>query len=197
MLHPCPCLQRCLLGRAATEGAHKRGLVPLFPRGRGTSITPRRPPLEQAGTRQPGSCTTFPAAPSCCRGNPAAKRARGAACTGPGLSSSPGGQRGVPCHGQPGWSPGATGGWERSPGAHRACRGCPGAGRGWGAHLDVPVVRRGLVELLAQLEGDLGVLEGALGLHGDLAAVQLDDGGGLGEAGHLPRGEAHAWGGAG
>lgn len=64
-------------------------------------------------------------------------------------------------------------------------------GRGLGAHLDVPVVRRGLVKLLAQLEADLCVLEGALGLHCDLVARHLDDGGGFGEAGHLPGGEAH------
>lgn len=60
-------------------------------------------------------------------------------------------------------------------------------------HLDVPVIGRGLIELLAQLEADLCVFEGALGLHRHLVAIHLDDGGGFGQAGHLPGGKAHPW----
>jgi len=57
--------------------------------------------------------------------------------------------------------------------------------------LDLPAVGGGLVELLSQLEGDLGVLEGALGLDRHRVSRHLDDGGGLGLGGHLAHGEAH------
>lgn len=59
-------------------------------------------------------------------------------------------------------------------------------------HLDLPVVGRGLVELLPQLERELRILEGALGLEGHLVAIHRDDGGGFGHVAHLPGGEAHA-----
>lgn len=54
------------------------------------------------------------------------------------------------------------------------------------AHLDVAVVRRGLVELLSQLGGDLRVPEGALGLHHDLVTVLADDDRRFGDVAHLP-----------
>lgn len=61
------------------------------------------------------------------------------------------------------------------------------------SHLAVPVVGGALVKLLPQLEGDLGVLEGALGADDHLVALLADDDGGLGHVAHLPGGEAHAW----
>lgn len=76
-------------------------------------------------------------------------------------------------------------------------RGAKGKGRREAApqfpHLDMPVIGRGLIELLIQLEADLCVLEGAMGLHRHLVAIHLDDGGGFGQAGHLPGGKAHPW----
>lgn len=59
-------------------------------------------------------------------------------------------------------------------------------------HLDLPVVGGGLVKLLPQLERELRILEGALGLEGHLVALHRDDGGGFGDITHLPGGEAHA-----
>lgn len=65
----------------------------------------------------------------------------------------------------------------------------------WTPHLDLPVVGGGLIELLPQLEGQLCVLDGALGLHRHLVSFRGDDGGGLGHDAHLACGEAHACGG--
>lgn len=61
------------------------------------------------------------------------------------------------------------------------------------SHLAVPVISGALVKLLPQLEGDLSVLEGALGADDHLVALLADDDGGLGDVPHLPGGEAHAW----
>lgn len=58
-------------------------------------------------------------------------------------------------------------------------------------YLAAPVVSRALVELLSQLEGDLRVLEGALGADQHLVAVLADDHGRLGHVADLPGGEAH------
>ena len=61
------------------------------------------------------------------------------------------------------------------------------------AHLAVPVVSGGFVELLSQLEGNLCVLEGALGANHHLVALLADDHGRLGHVPNLPGGKAHAW----
>ena len=58
-------------------------------------------------------------------------------------------------------------------------------------YLAAAVIRRGLVKLLSQAEGDLGVLEGALGLDHQLFPVLADHHRGLGHVAHLPGGEAH------
>lgn len=57
------------------------------------------------------------------------------------------------------------------------------------AHLDVAIVRRGLVKLLSQLGGELRVPEGALGLHHHFVAVLADDDRRLGDVAHLPGGK--------
>lgn len=57
----------------------------------------------------------------------------------------------------------------------------------------VPVICGGFVELLPQLEGDLGVFEGALGADDHLVALLTDDDGGLGHVPDLPGGKAHTW----
>lgn len=57
----------------------------------------------------------------------------------------------------------------------------------------VPVICGGFVELLPQLEGDLGVFEGALGADDHLVALLADDDGGLGHVPDLPGGKAHTW----
>lgn len=64
---------------------------------------------------------------------------------------------------------------------------------GINAYLAVPVISGALVELLPQFEGDLSVLEGALGADEHLVALLADDDGGLGHVSHLPGGKAHAW----
>lgn len=61
------------------------------------------------------------------------------------------------------------------------------------AHLDVAVVRRGLIELLSQLGGDLSVSEGALGLHHHFVAVLADDDRRLGDVAHLPGGKTDTY----
>ncbi|XP_033375510.1 translation initiation factor IF-2-like [Parus major] len=83
-----PSLRRCLLGRAEQELC--------CPSPPGHLPAPNRGSSERAATRQPGCCTTFPAAPSCSGGPSPKTDSGGAAWTGPGLGSSPGGQGGVP-----------------------------------------------------------------------------------------------------
>lgn len=59
------------------------------------------------------------------------------------------------------------------------------------AHLDVAVVRRGLVELLSQLGRELRVPEGALGLHHHFVTILADDDRRLGDVAHLSGGKAN------
>lgn len=56
----------------------------------------------------------------------------------------------------------------------------------------VPVISGGFVKLLSQLEGDLRVLEGALGANHHLVTLLADDDSRLGHITNLPGGKAHA-----
>lgn len=59
------------------------------------------------------------------------------------------------------------------------------------AHFDVAVIRCGLVELLSQLGGELGVPEGAQGFHHHLVSILVDDDRRFGDVAHLSCGKTN------
>lgn len=58
-------------------------------------------------------------------------------------------------------------------------------------HFAVSVIGSGLVKLLSQFEGDLCVLEGALGADHHLVVLLTDDHSWFGHISNLPGGKAH------
>lgn len=59
------------------------------------------------------------------------------------------------------------------------------------AHFDVAVIRCGLIELLSQLGGELGVPEGAQGFHHHLVSILADDDCRFGDVAHLSCGKTN------
>lgn len=59
------------------------------------------------------------------------------------------------------------------------------------SYFAVSVISGGFIKLLSQFEGDLCVLEGALGADQHLVVLLADDYGRFGHISNLPGGEAH------
>lgn len=72
-----------------------------------------------------------------------------------------------------------------------AIKGCKSFFYSLSTHFAVPVISSGFIKLLSQLEGDLCVLEGALGADHHLVSLLADDYSRLGHITNLPGGKAN------